>query len=332
MIRILFITQWLVLASFSSHCSADTLDHIIARGTVRCGITKVFDNEQTNPQLRSSIAADLCRGISAALFQTPDKVEFLDTTLANRFKFLDNNKVDILIAHTSITQSRELQYLHSTPYFFDQQSILVPKRSSINSLKQLNGAVICIKNNTTHRANLKNIAANEGIAYQSIYYNTNDDGLKLLQNGSCDALSADHVILCDIIANHTNSLNYRILPEDLSLEVISPMMRLDDSRLQKLTNWVIYALIRAEELGLTQATVRQSYSSPHPQIKQFISRSETAPYSYVGLQRNWSFNLIKSIGNYREIYERNMASHAQCPRKLNSLWKDGGLLYAPFFG
>lgn len=312
-----------------------TLRSVRARGTLKCGITQGagFATPSDSGQWRG-FDVDFCRAIAVALFNDPKKVEFIPYTQQQRFSGLQSGEVDVLVNGTSLTISRVTQHnFHFGPiYFYDGQSFMVPKTSKATKAAMLDGATICVQQGTTTELNLTDFARRNNIKFKPVVMEDLRAAVSALAGGRCDAISQDGAGLATTRTMLRDPGNYMILPDRISKEPIAAVVRSGDGQWLEVVNWVFRAPVQAEEFGIDQKNVAQFLTSSDPSIRRFLGVDAGVTDGF-GLDQKWTYNIIAKVGNYADIYERNLGVKTPLglERGLNKLWTKGGLLYSPPF-
>jgi general L-amino acid transport system substrate-binding protein len=321
---------------------ASRLDTILKRGTLICGVSgEVPGFSFVDAQGKySGLDVDICRAIAAALFDNPEAVEYRNLSAKDRFTALQTGEIDILSRNTTFTASRDTDTgLEFAPIvFYDGQGLMVKKSSKIKSLEDLKNASICIQIGTTHEANLTEQMGKRNIPYQPITFDDVNATFNAYQAGRCIAVTADRSALSSRRTLFPNSGDHILLDVVLSKEPLAPAVRDGDSRWSNAVRWIIYGAIAAEELGITSKNITQQQAGTNPEITRFLGIPSKDGKSSnlgmnMGLSNDFNARVVKSVGNYGEIYERNLgaATKLNIDRGLNKLWTDGGLMYAPPF-
>jgi general L-amino acid transport system substrate-binding protein len=302
---------------------------------VKCGITQGAGFATPDDAGRwRGFDVDFCRALAVALFNDPDKVQFIPYTQQQRFSGLASGEVDLLANGTSVTSSRALrQPLHFGPvYFYDGQGFLVPRTSRATTARMLDGATICVQQGTTTELNLTDFARRNGITFKPVVMEDVRGVVSALVGGRCDAITQDGAGLATTRTMLRDPEAYRILPDRISKEPIAPVVRAGDDQWLEVVNWVFRAPVQAEEYGIDQRTVAQFLQSADPSIRRFLGVDPGA-VDGLGLDPHWVADVIEKIGSYRDIFERNLgpATPLRMERGLNRLWTEGGLLYSPPF-
>jgi general L-amino acid transport system substrate-binding protein len=324
-----------VFASPLAH-AGKTIDTIKQRGTIQCGVSSgVAGFSLPDSQGKwSGFDVDLCRGIAAALLGDPKKVNFVPLNSQQRFSALQSGEVDVLARNTSWTLTRDaslgLSFTGIT--YFDGQGFLVPKKLKVTSAKQLKNAEICVQSGTTNEKNLSDYFRSINVKVKPVVFEGFEAAFKAFFSGRCQAYTTDISGLAGIRNKEAkNPDDYVILPEVISKEPLGPAVRRGDDDWFAIVRWVAFALIEAEEDGITQANVDAiKASSKDPGIQRLLGTGEDSG-KLLGLDRDWAYRAIKAVGNYGEIFARNVGPNSvlKLPRGLNNLWNKGGILYAP---
>ena len=311
-----------------------TLDTIKQRGQMVCG---------TNPSLPGFAAADsqgnwagldvdICKAIAATILSDPKKIKWVPLNASQRFTALQSGEIDILSRNTTWTLTRDaslgLEFTGVT--YYDGQGFMVPKKSKVTSAKQLKGATVCVQSGTTTEKNLSDYSKANNLAMKPVVFETQEATNKAYFAGRCQAYTTDASGLASVRNKEANNPeDHVILPDLISKEPLGPAVRRGDDEYFAIAKWVVFALIEAEEYGITQANVDQMKSSTDPVVQRILGTSEDTG-KLLGLDKDWAYRAIKSVGNYGEIFERNVGpkSALKLPRGLNNLWSKGGIQYA----
>ena len=314
--------------------AGNTLDAIKARGDLRCGVSTGlpgFSNPDSQGRW-SGLDVDICRAVAAALFGDAAKVAFTPLSAQQRFVALQSGEIDILSRNTTNTLTRDTALgLDFAPVvFYDGQGFMVAKDLGVTSAHQLDGAAVCVQTGTTTELNLADFFRANGMSFEPVVIENLEEVIGAFFAGRCDAFTADSSALASIRATVApNPDDYVVLPEVISKEPLAPATRHGDNEWGDVVRWVIYALIQAEESGVTQATVGDVANSPDPNLKRLFGFTPGLGES-LGLDEKWAFNAISAVGHYGEIFERTVGAGSPLglARGLNGLWTDGGLMYA----
>jgi general L-amino acid transport system substrate-binding protein len=312
----------------------NTLEQVKARGKVICGVNgqlpgfSFVDEKGTY----TGLDVDFCRAIAAALFDDPAAVQYRDLSAQERFKAVQAGEVDLLSRNTTWTLNRDtVEKLEFAPIlFYDGQGILVSQTSGVKQLKDLEGKSICVQSGTTTELNFADVMRQNGITYKPVVFDEADDMYKAYNEGRCQGATSDRSQLVVRRADMANPADHLLLPDIFSKEPLAPVVKDDDVRWLDTVRWVAYVLIQAEEFGITSKNVSDFVNSKDPLIRRFLGL-EGSLGEDMGLSNDFALRIIKHVGNYGEVYDRNLGEPFNLDRDLNSLWTEGGLLYAPPF-
>jgi general L-amino acid transport system substrate-binding protein len=328
---------WLAGAAFAVAgalaANAGTLDQVKARGQLICGANPGLagfglPNDQG---MYKGLDVDECRAIAAAIFNDPNKVKYLPINAKDRPTILASGEIDVLIRNTTWTLSRETGGMFFTGVnYYDGQGFMVRKKLGVDSALKLDGASVCVQQGTTTELNLADYFRANNMKLEAVVFATDDEATKAYDTGRCDAYTTDASGLYSERLKMSNPDDHIVLPEIISKEPLGPSVRKDDPQWFEIVQWTHYALLTAEELGVTQANVDQKLKSDNPAIRRLLG-AEGSFGEGLGLTNDWAYRIIKAVGNYGEIFERNVGqgSPIKISRGLNALWNKGGLQYAP---
>jgi len=312
-----------------------TLDAIRQRGTVTCGVSTGLAGFSAADSRGnwSGLDVDVCKAVAAAVLGDARKVKWTPVSSQQRFTALQSGEVDLLSRNTTWTLSRDaaLGLSFTSIVFYDGQGFMVTRKSGIASAQQLKNAEICVQSGTTTEKNLNDYFAARKIKVKPVVFESFEASLKAFFSGRCQAYTTDASSLAAILQREAhNPGDYQILPELISKEPMAPVVRRGDDEWFAIVKWVVNALIAAEEEGVTQANVEQQKSSANPAVQRLLGTSEDTG-KLLGLDRQWAYRAVKAVGNYGEIFERNLGSGSslKLARGANRLWSQGGLIYAP---
>ena len=323
----------LLLCVGAQASGAGTLDQVKMRGTLICG---------TNPGLAGfalpddqgaykGLDIDECRALAAAILGDPTKVKYLPINAKDRPTILASGQIDVLVRNTTWTLSREAGGMFFTGVnYYDGQGFMVRKKLGVDSALKLDGASICVQQGTTTELNLADYFRAHNLKFEAVVFATDDETVKAYDSGRCDAYTTDASGLYAERLKLAAPDDHIVLPEIISKEPLGPSVRKDDIQWFQIVQWTHYALITAEELGVTQANVDEKLKSDNPEIRRLLGAEGDFGKS-LGLTNDWAYRIIKAVGNYGESFERNvgMGSPIKIARGLNALWSKGGLQYAP---
>jgi general L-amino acid transport system substrate-binding protein len=328
---------WLAGAAFAVAgalaANAGTLDQVKARGQLICGANPGLagfglPNDQG---VYKGLDVDECRAIAAAIFNDPNKVKYLPINAKDRPTILASGEIDVLIRNTTWTLSRETGGMFFTGVnYYDGQGFMVRKKLGVDSALKLDGASVCVQQGTTTELNLADYFRANNMKLEAVVFATDDEATKAYDTGRCDAYTTDASGLYSERLKMSDPDDHIVLPEIISKEPLGPSVRKDDPQWFEIVQWTHYALLTAEELGVTQANVDEKLKSDNPAIRRLLG-AEGSFGEGLGLSNDWAYRIIKAVGNYGEIFERNVGqgSPIKISRGLNALWNKGGLQYAP---
>ena len=309
-----------------------TLNRVKQKGFLVCGSNPALPGFGM-PDAQGSWTGfdiDYCRAFAAAIFNDPTKVRFIPLAGKDRFTALQAGEVDVLVRNSTWTMSRDTQLGLDFPAvnYYDGQGFMVRKKLGVSSAKELNGATICTQQGTTTELNLADFFRSNNIKYEVVAFATADETFKAYTSGRCDAFTTDGSALFAERLRASNPDEHVVLPEIISKEPFGLVVRHGDNQWGDLVRWVHYALVNAEELGVTKANVDQMTKSDNPEIKRLLG-TEGKFGEATGLTNDWGVRIVKHMGNYGEIFERNIGegSPLKIKRGLNALWNKGGLQY-----
>ncbi|HKH27318.1 MAG TPA: amino acid ABC transporter substrate-binding protein [Sphingomicrobium sp.] len=311
-----------------------TLKNVKEKGFLTCGSNIAFagfgfPDAQGN---WTGLDVDFCRAIAAAIFDDSTRVRFIPLAAKDRFTALQSGEVDVLLRNTTWTMSRDTQLgLDFTAVnYYDGQGFMVRKGLGVASAKALTGASVCTQKGTTTELNLADFFRANNIKYEVVAFATADEIFKAYESGRCHALSGDVSALYAKRLTVANPNEHVVLPEIISKEPLGPFVRHGDNQWSDIVRWTHYAMVNAEELGVTKANADQMMKSDNPEIKRLLG-SEGKYGEAIGLTNDWAYRIIKHVGNYGEVFEKNVGqgSPLKIQRGINALWKNGGLQYAP---
>jgi general L-amino acid transport system substrate-binding protein len=314
--------------------SAQTLKTVKDRGILNCGANGTLAGFGL-PDAQgkwTGLDVDVCRAIAAAIFNDANKVKFVPLSAKDRFTALQSGEVDVLVRNTTWTSSRDSSLgLNFTGVdYYDGQGFMVRKALKVNSALELNGASVCVQQGTTTELNLADFFRAHKMTLKSVTFATANEAVKAYDAGRCDAYTTDASGLYAERLRLANSSDHIVLPEIISKEPLGPAVRHGDDQWFDVVKWVLFAMINAEELNITQKNIDEMMKSTNPAIKRFVG-TEGNYGEQLGLTKDWGVRIVKLVGNYGESFERNVGqgSPLKIERGLNNLWNKGGIQYAP---
>ena len=321
----------LVLATGAA--CAGTLDTVKQRGQLVCGANPGLAGFALadDKGVYKGLDVDGCRAIAAAIFNDPMKVKFIPINAKDRPTILASGEIDVLIRNTTWTMSRETAGMFFTGVnYYDGQGFMVRKKLGVDSALKLDGASVCVQQGTTTELNLADYFRAHNLKFEPVVFATDDETVKAYDSGRCDAYTTDASGLYSERLKLAQPDDNMVLPEIISKEPLGASVRPDDVKWFELVQWAHFAMVTAEELGVTQANVDEMLKSPKPDIRRLLG-VEGDFGKGLGLEKDWAYRIIKHVGNYGESFERNvgMGSPIKIKRGLNALWTNGGLQYAP---
>jgi general L-amino acid transport system substrate-binding protein len=326
-----------LLALISTHSirvHAQTLEAVRARGTLNCGVSQgllgfsSLDDKNT----WSGFDVDICRALAAAIFDDPAKVTFMPLDTATRFEALQSNKIDVLSRNSTWTMSREssLGLMFAGVAYYDGQGFLLRREAGIDTALQLGGKTVCTQTGTTTELNLSDYFRANDMPLKVLALATAEESRKAYDDRKCDVLTSDVSQLYAERLKLAAPNSHIILPEVISKEPLGPVVRQGDDQWFNVVKWTLYSLINAEELGVKAATIDEASKSPNPNVRRLVG-TEGEFGQQLGLTNDWAGRALRAVGNYGEMYERNVGTQSRLsiPRGLNALWTQGGIQYAP---
>jgi general L-amino acid transport system substrate-binding protein len=314
--------------------SAQTLKKVKDRGSLICGVSQGLAGF-SNPDDKGNwtgFDVDFCRALAAAIFNDASKVKFVALTAQQRFTSLQSGDVDVLARNTTWTSSRDtsLGLNFAGINYYDGQGFLVRKALKVNSALELNDAAVCVQQGTTTELNLADYFRANKMKLKTVTFATADEAIKAYDSGRCDAFTTDASGLYAERLRLAKSDDHIVLPEIISKEPLGPSVRHGDDQWFDIVKWTHYAMVTAEELGVTKANVDEQMKSANPDVKRLLG-TEGNYGEQLGLTKDWAYRIIKLVGNYGEVFEKNVGqgSPLKIQRGLNGLWTKGGLQYAP---
>jgi general L-amino acid transport system substrate-binding protein len=312
-----------------------TLDAIKARGQLICGVnTGLAGFSAADSQGNwTGLDIDVCKAIAASILGDATKVKWVPLNAQQRFTALQSGEIDILSRNTTWTLTRDasLGMLFTNTTYYDGQGFMVPSKGKIKSAKQLKGATVCVQSGTTTEKNLTDYSRANKLDIKPVVFEKVEAATGAYFSGRCQAYTTDASGLASVRNKEAKDpAEHLILPELISKEPLGPAVRRGDDEFFTIAKWVVFGLVEAEDYGITQANVDQMKTSTDPIIGRILGSTEDTG-KLLGLDKEWAYRAIKAVGNYGEIFERNVGpkSPLALPRGLNNLWSKGGIMYAP---
>ncbi len=327
-------TAALTVCLTSGLAMADTQAEVVKRGYLQCGVSTGLPGF-SNPDEKgewTGLDVDVCRAVAAATLGDATKVKFIPLTAKERFTALQSGEIDMLSRNTTWTLTRDssLGLNFAGASYYDGQGFMVSKGLGVKSALELDGAAVCIQSGTTTELNLADYFKQNKMEYNPIVFDTSDQTVKGFEAGRCDVLTSDQSQLYGLRIKLAKPEDAVVLPEVISKEPLGPVVRQGDDAWFNIVKWSLYAMINAEELGVTSANVEAMKTTANPSIKRLIGL-EGIKGDGLGLTDEWAYNIIAQVGNYGEMFERTVGegSPLKIGRGLNALWVKGGIQYAP---
>jgi general L-amino acid transport system substrate-binding protein len=327
------IAAALLAASFAGAVHAQsTLDAVKGKGFVQCGVNTGLAgfSQPDSKGVWKGIDVDVCRAVAAAVFGDASKVRYTPLTAQQRFTALQSGEVDVLARNTTWTVTRDtslgLNFVGVN--FYDGQGFMVPRKLNVKSAKQLNGATICVQPGTTTELNLADYFRANRMTFKPVVIEKLEEVTNAYFSGRCDVFTTDVSGLVSVRGSRAPKPDeHVILPEVISKEPLGPAVRHGDDRWFDVVKWSLFAMIEAEEMGLTSKTIDQALASKDPAVQRFVGASGDIG-KMLALDVRWAFNIVKQVGNYGESFDANLKPLG-FERGINALWNQGGLMYAP---
>lgn len=322
-----------LLGATSAHAQAgaDTVATIRARGAVICGVagtTAGFSLPDSQGVMRG-LDADSCRTVAAAIFGDAGKIRFVNTTSQNRFTALQSGEVDLLVRNTTWTLSREasLGFEFASINFYDGQGFMVKKSLNVDSATKLDGATVCVQPGTTTELNLADYFRANGMKFTPVVIENVEEIRTAFNSGRCDSYTTDASSLASFRATQSDPDEYLLLPEIISKEPLGAVVRKGDFKFFDIVRWAHFAQVTAEELGINSQNLASFADSNNPDVQRFMGRSGDLG-KMLGLAPDWAVKIVEQVGNFGEMWDRNITPLG-VQRGINNLWTKGGLQYAP---
>jgi general L-amino acid transport system substrate-binding protein len=333
--RVSLVFTLALAAAFSTEAAtAQTLKTVKDRGMLSCGVSQGLPGF-SSPDDKGNwtgFDVDICRAIAAAIFNDASKVKFVPLSAKDRFTALQSGEIDVLSRNTTWTLSRDtsLGANFTGVTYYDGQGFLVKKSLKVNSALELNSASVCVQTGTTTEQNLADYFKGNNMKYEVIAFGTADETIKAYESGRCDVFTSDVSQLYAERLKVSNPADHVVLPEVISKEPLGPMVRHGDDQWFDIVKWTLFAMVGAEELGITQKNADEMAKSNKPELKRAFGTDGNLG-EQLGLTKDWLLRIVKAVGNYGESFDRNVGvgSKLGIARGLNQLWNKGGIQYAP---
>ncbi|MBS0548787.1 MAG: amino acid ABC transporter substrate-binding protein [Proteobacteria bacterium] len=309
-----------------------TLDVVKARGAVICGVnTGLGGFSLADSQGKwKGLDVDMCGAVAAAVLGDATKIKMVPLSAQQRFTALQSGEIDMLVRNSTVTLQRDagLGIQYTGVNFYDGQGFMVPKKLNVKDLKELGGATICVAQGTTHEANMAGYFRSRNLQIKPVVFESQDVMYDAFFGGRCDAMTQDSSALASALATRNKAADYMVIPELISKEPLGPFVRRGDDQWMAVVRWSLFAMLEAEEKGVTQANVDEQAKGNDPAVLTLLG-AKAGNGKALGLDEKWAYNIIKQIGNYSESFERNVGqgSPLKLTRGVNALWNKGGLMY-----
>jgi general L-amino acid transport system substrate-binding protein len=324
------------LLTFGFAYAGQDLDAVQKKGFIQAGVNGgVFGFGMPDEKgVWKGLDVDTARAVAAAVFGDANKVKFTPLTAQQRFTALQSGEIDLLTRNATRTLTRETQLGLNfvTVNYYDGQGFLIPKKLGVKSAKELSGATVCVLPGTTTEQNAADYFRKNKMDWKPVVIESTSELAKTFFAGRCDVLTSDASQLAGTRSNAPNPADYVILPEIISKEPLAPAVRHGDDQWRDIVDFSVLAMINAEELGITSKNVDEMLKSEDPMVQRFLGVTEGNGKA-LGLDEKWAYNIVKQVGNYGEVFERNVGASTPLAieRGLNALWTNGGLMYSPPF-
>ncbi|PZQ81254.1 MAG: amino acid ABC transporter substrate-bindnig protein [Ancylobacter novellus] len=318
----------------ASLAQADTLADVKARGTLKCGVNQGllgFSAKDDKGQW-TGFDVDLCRAVASAVLGDASKVDYVPLSAEARFPALQKGEIDLLSRNSTWTLGREAELKLQFPgvSYYDGQGFLVPVAKKVDSALELTNSKVCVQAGTTSVLNARDYSSQNNLSLELVELPGVDEVVKGYADGRCDVITTDVSQLYALRLKLAKPADHIVLPDVISKEPLGPVVRQGDDAWLNVVKWSLFALINAEEMGISQATLDQALKSEKPDVKRFVG-TEGSYGAQLGLGKDWAVLIVKNVGNYGEVFERNVGSGSKLgiPRGINQLWSTGGIQYAP---
>ncbi len=336
MSRLTVLVMILSLLAAGVAFAGKDLDAVKKKGFIQAGVNGgVFGFGMPDEKgVWKGLDVDTAKAVAAAIFGDASKVKYTPLTAQQRFTALQSGEIDVLTRNATRTLSRETQLGLNfvTVNYYDGQGFMVPKKLGVKSAKELSGATVCVLPGTTTEQNAADFFRSNNMDWKPVVIESTSELAKTFFAGRCDVLTSDASQLAGTRAISPNPGDYAILPEIISKEPLAPAVRHGDDQFRDIVDFSVQAMIAAEELGITSQNVDEMLKSKDPMVQRFLGVIE-GNGAALGLDEKWAYNIVKQVGNYGEVFERNVGVNTTLgiERGLNALWTNGGLMYSvPF--
>lgn len=337
--KLIRLTVFVMILSFLTAgitFAGKDLDAVKKKGFIQAGVNGgVFGFGMPDAKgVWKGLDVDTARAVAAAIFGDSNKVKFTPLTAQQRFTALQSGEIDLLTRNATRTLSRDTQLGLNfvTVNYYDGQGFLIPKKLGVKSAKELDGATVCVLPGTTTEQNAADYFRTNKMGWKPVVIESTSELAKTFFAGRCDVLTSDLSQLAGTRAVAPNPKDYALLPEVISKEPLAPAVRHGDDQFKDIVDFSVLAMINAEEMGITSKNIDKMLKSKDPMVQRFLGVIEGNGKS-LGLNEKWAYNIIKQVGNYGEVFERNVGVNTTLglERGLNALWTNGGLMYSPPF-
>ena len=324
----------LASAGLAAAASAQTLDTVKKRGTLQCGVNVGLAGFSAPDDKGNwtGLDVDFCKALAVAVLGDASKVKYVPLTAKERFTALQSGEIDILARNTTWSMSRDtkLGMVFGPVNYYDGQGFMVKKALGVKSALDMKGATICVQTGTTTELNLADFFRANKMDYKTVVFEKADEAMQAYGSGRCDSFTTDASGLYSERLKTANPADHIVLPEIISKEPLGPAVRQGDAQWFSIVKWTLFAMVTAEELGVTSKNVDEMLTSVNPDVKRLLGK-EGEFGKDIGIANDWGYQIVKAVGNYGEAFDRNVGegSRLKIARGLNGLWNKGGLQYAP---
>ena len=322
-----------IIDASSAAQAGATFDNVKKKGFVQCGVSTgvIGFSAADSKGVWKGLDVDMCRAVAATMFGDSTKFKVTPLTSQQRFTGLQSGEIDVLTRNTTQTLTRDttLGMLGAGVNYYDSQGVIVRKDLGVKSAKELNGATVCVQPGTTTELNLADFFRANNITFKPVVIEKLDEVVGAFVSGRCDAYTTDKSGIAGSRSAMQNPDQYIILPEDFSKEPLGPMVRQGDEQWFNVIRWALFAMIEAEEYGITSKNVDEMLKSTNPNVQRILGVTPGMGKN-LGVDDKWAYNIVKQVGNYGESFERNVGADSplKLPRGLNQQWNKGGIMYA----